>query len=75
MSTLSFNISEQLREFIDARVRSGEYESEGEFLRDLVRREKQALDKLLLDGVDSGDPAPLDMADVKAKAKARLARE
>lgn len=75
MTTLNISIPDALREFIDARVQTGEYASASEFVRELVRREKQALDQLLGQGLDSGDAAPLDFARVRAKAKAKLKKE
>ncbi len=33
---------------------------------------QQILQKAINDGIESGDPSPLDMADIKAKAKQRM---
>ena len=33
---------------------------------------QQILQKSINDGIESGDPSPLDMADIKAKAKQRM---
>lgn len=75
MTTLNISIPEALRDFIETRVESGEYQSASEFVRELVRREKQALDSLLVEGLNSGSVAPLDFARVRAKARARLKKE
>ena len=57
---MSFALPESMREYIDARVRDGNYGNTGEYLRELVRRdqEQQAaarLRALIGDGLASGD--------------------
>jgi antitoxin ParD1/3/4 len=71
-ATMNVSIPGPLRDFIDAQVESGEYQSASEYIRDLVRREKYELDRLLLEGLRSGPPAILDMKAVRRKAAARL---
>lgn len=60
---MSFALPESLREYIDARVRSGEYGNTSEFLRDLIRRDQQdqavrRLRALITDGLESGVARP-----------------
>jgi antitoxin ParD1/3/4 len=57
---MSFALPESMREYIDARVRDGNYGNTSEYLRELVRRdqEQQAaarLRALIADGLASGD--------------------
>jgi antitoxin ParD1/3/4 len=59
-NTMSFALPEPLREYIDERVRSGQYGNTSEYLRDLIRRDQQAqaarrLRALIADGLESGD--------------------
>ena len=61
---MSFALPESLREYIDARVRSGEYGNTSEYLRDLIRRDQQdqaarRLRELITDGLESGPARPL----------------
>ena len=61
---MSFALPESLREYIDARVRSGEYGNTSEYLRDLIRRDQQEqaarrLRELITEGVESGPATPL----------------
>jgi len=57
---MSFALPESLREYIDRRVRSGDYGNTSEYLRDLIRRDQQAeaarrFRLLISDGIESGD--------------------
>ena len=59
-NTMSFALPEPLREYIDERVRSGQYGNTSEYLRDLIRQDQQAqaarrLRALIADGLESGD--------------------
>ncbi len=61
---MSFALPESLRDYIDARVRSGEYGNTSEYLRDLIRRDQQdqaarRLRELITDGLASGVAQPL----------------
>jgi antitoxin ParD1/3/4 len=62
---MSFAIPEELRSYIDERVGSGEYGNTSEYLRDLIRRDRQEqaalrLRDLIADGLGSGDARDLD---------------
>ena len=62
-NTMSFALPESLREYIDARVQSGEYGNTSEYLRDLIRRDQQEqaarrLRELITDGLESGHAMP-----------------
>ena len=57
---MSFALPESMREYIDARVRDGNYGNTSEYLRELIRhdQERQAaarLRALISDGLASGD--------------------
>ncbi len=59
-NTMSFALPETLREYIDQRVRSGDYGNTSEYLRDLIRRDQQAeaarrFRLLIADGLESGE--------------------
>jgi antitoxin ParD1/3/4 len=61
---MSFALPEELRAYVDERVASGEYGNTSEYLRELIRRDRQEqavnwLRALVADGLDSGDPLPL----------------
>lgn len=62
--TMTVDLGDELRDFIDSLVKSGDYRTQSEVLRDALRllREKQAeshlqtLRDLLAEGVSSGTP-------------------
>jgi antitoxin ParD1/3/4 len=61
---MSFALPQELRAYVDERVASGEYGNTSEYLRELIRRDRQEqavnrLRTLVADGLDSGDPLPL----------------
>lgn len=61
---MSFALPESMRDYVDARVRSGEYGNTSEYLRDLIRRDQheqaaRRLRKLIAEGLESGPPTPL----------------
>lgn len=61
---MSFALPAELREYVDARVGSGEYGNTSEYLRELIRRDQQAqaalrLRCLIADGLESGEGRPL----------------
>lgn len=61
---MSLALPESMRNYIDERVRGGEYGNAGEYLRDLIRRDQQAeaarrFRMLIADGLESGEGRPL----------------
>lgn len=57
---MSFALPESMREYIDTRVRDGDYGNTSEYLRELVRRDRQQqaalrLRELIAEGLASGD--------------------
>lgn len=64
-NTMSFALPESLRAYIDERVKSGQYGNTSEYLRDLVRRDrdeqsKMRLRDLIAEGLESGAGRPID---------------
>lgn len=75
MATLNISMPDELRAFIEARVNTGEYQSASDYLRDLIRHDREEIDRLLLEGLESGKAAPLDMSALQRKAQALLEKE
>ncbi|MFH0727552.1 MAG: type II toxin-antitoxin system ParD family antitoxin [Pseudomonadota bacterium] len=75
MATLNISMPDELRAFIEARVNMGEYQSASDYLRDLIRHDREEMNQLLMEGIESGQATPLDMSVVQKKASALLKKE
>jgi antitoxin ParD1/3/4 len=76
-ATVQLELPETLRRFVDERVQRGDYADAGEYLRDLVRRDRETdaaarLRELVREGLASGPATPLNEADIRA-IRARIA--
>ncbi len=64
MTTLNISLPESMREFIDRQIESGGYSTASEYIRHLIRQdqekaEKKQIEKLLLEGLNSGEPVEI----------------
>ncbi|WP_448874220.1 ribbon-helix-helix domain-containing protein [Desulfobulbus propionicus] len=75
MATLNISMPDELRAFIEARVNTGEYQSASDYLRDLIRHDREETEQYLIDGLESGNSKPLDMSALQKKAKELLDKE
>lgn len=75
MATLNISMPDELRAFIEARVSTGEYQSASDYLRDLIRHDREETELLLMDGLESGKSRPLDLSALQSKAKTLLMKE
>ncbi len=75
MATLNISMSDEMRTFIETRVRMGEYQSASDYLRDLIRHDHEETEKLLMEGMDRGPAKPLDMTALQKKAKSLLKQQ
>lgn len=74
---MSFALPEELRAYVDERVAAGEYGNTSEYLRELIRRDRheQAINRLrtlVVEGLESGDPAPLTDERIKGLRRKAL---
>ncbi len=72
MATLNISMPDEMRAFIETRVKMGEYQSASDYLRDLIRHDHEETEQLLMEGINSGTPKPFDMATLKKKAQSLL---
>lgn len=66
MAEITVNLTEDLKDFIDGQVDGGGYGNASEYIGKLLIRAKQGrqrLESLLIEGLDSGEPIPLDDAE------------
>jgi antitoxin ParD1/3/4 len=81
--TMTVDIGDELREFIDALVKAGDYRTQSEVMRDALRllREKQAASRLqelrdlLAEGIGSGDAKPWNKDAFLKNVRAMAANE
>ena len=73
MSTMNVSLPEELRSFVDEQVEGGGYGSTSEYVRALIRRDKerQGLRSLLLEGAAS-ERGPIADAGYFAELRARV---
>jgi antitoxin ParD1/3/4 len=82
MSTMNISLPEGLKSFVDERVQTDGYGTSSEYVRELIRRDKDRLQfrQHLIAGLRSGVAGPLDAGYFSAlrqrasKAKAKPAR-
>ena len=81
--TMTVDVGDELREFIDSLVKAGDYRTQSEVMRDALRllREKQAesrlqqLRDLLAEGLSSGEANPWNKDAFLNNVRARMANE
>ena len=63
MASVNLNLSEELQQFVNGQVEAGEFDGADGYIEALIERAKKGKEKLealLIEGLDSGDPIPLD---------------
>lgn len=79
MTSMNVSLPEELKEYVEAQTQGG-YSTPSEYVRELIRsdqkrRAKEKLDGLLLEGLNSGDPIPVNAKfwdELKREALAKL---
>lgn len=79
MASVNISLSEQLKKFVLAQVRSGAYGNVSEYFRSLIREHQkraaqERLELLLLEGIQSGSGGPMTTADWDALRKVATSR-
>lgn len=79
MATMNISLPDELKSFIDAQVAEHGYSSTSEYLRDLIRKQRdiEQLRQMLLEGANSGPGRVIDdayFAELRERAKQRAAR-
>jgi antitoxin ParD1/3/4 len=85
MTTVTISLPESLKQFVDAQVASKGYDDISEYFRSLLREAQQReaqqreadarLEALLLEGLASGDPIPVDdkfWSELRTEAEERV---
>ena len=76
MSTMNISLPDELKTFVDQRIRSEGYGSSSEYMRELIRRDRDRAEfrQYLLDGVNSKPVGRMDaayFAGLREQAKAK----
>lgn len=75
MPALSVSLPDQMKDWLEQRVKDGRYATVSDYVRDLVRRDQEeceALNRALQEGEESGI-SRRTVAEIAAAAKAKLA--
>ena len=78
MATMNVSLPDQMKEWVEEQVASGRYGNASDYVRDLIRRDQERLEKraeferLVQEGRDSGI-SPLTLDEIFAEAKKRAA--
>ena len=61
MATMNISLPDELKQFVDQQVSEGAYGSSSEYLRELIRKQRdvEKLRGMLLDGFNSGPDEPV----------------
>lgn len=81
MATMTVSLPDQMKDWIEDLTRNGEYASSSDYVRDLVRRDRErraqelTLDDLrqIIDEARTAAPSERTVADIFAEAKRRTA--
>lgn len=78
MHRKTITLTEQQNSWVKDQIESGHFGNDSEYIRDLIRRDQQAKERLatlrqgLAEGESSGKPKPLDIAAIKATGRKRM---
>lgn len=75
MHRKTITLTQQQDDWVKTQIESGHFGNDSEYIRDLIRRDQLAKERLaalrraLADGESSGTPKPLDIAAIKAAGR------
>lgn len=81
MATMTISLPDPMKEWIEAQIKQGEYASTSDYVRDLVRRDRErrakpelTLEDLrrIVDESRASGPSQLKVSDILARAKAHV---
>lgn len=78
MHRKTITLTEQQDDWVKGQVESGQFGNDSEYIRDLIRRDQQAKERLatlrqaLTEGESSGKAKPLDISAIKAAGRKRM---
>lgn len=80
MASMNVSLPDPLKAWVEAQAKTGRYANASDYVRDLIRRDQDraskidALQKLITEGIESGEPRDLDLPALLAKVRAKHER-
>ena len=79
METVNFSLPEELKRWVESQVASGGYGNTSEYIRELIRQDRrkkadEKLERLLIEGLDSGEPVEITPEYWERKRRELVAR-
>lgn len=83
MSTMNVSLPPAMKKYVRERVKADNYSNASDYIRTLIREDQRRrgideLEKLIVEGLESGGEKRLDAAEwasIRAEARARVARQ
>lgn len=75
MATMNISLPDAMKDWVEAQIDSGQYSNNSDYVRDLIRKDQQRLQKIqalqsaITDGLTSGTPIAWDKAAFKQRMK------
>lgn len=65
MATMNISLNDSLKDFVQERITQADFSNASDYVRTLIRADQEKylqkrLEQLLLEGLDSGEPEPVD---------------
>ena len=73
MATMNISLPDEMREHVEAQVRSGQFANASDYIRNLIRYDQRELD-LLRTAIDKGDASPDSKLSIDQIIEAELER-
>lgn len=75
MATMTVSLPDRMKDWIETQIETGDYASSSDYVRDLVRRDRERKDRLLnlqklIDESDASGMSPRSLDEVFAEARA-----
>ena len=80
MASMNVSLPDPLKAWVEAQAKTGRYANASDYVRDLIRRDQDrnskidALQKLITEGIESGEAQELDLPVLLARARAKHER-
>ena len=75
MATMTISLPDPMKEWVEAQIRTGDYASSSDYVRDLIRKDREQRDRLnalrtMIDEAEASGISPRNVDEVFAEARA-----